>query len=202
MIGPKFRAWMKIGSAAIVCLATFSAAAGDAAVADKAWGPAVGGLRMSLSAAGNDAAGDPKFQLALENVGDDDVTLNLGLLNLGLMLANGKPLSGKSLFPANFRLQLTDPQGTRRELHFAGPNVAGRVDDFAVPLRVGSVYVLNVPLKQFVSTDNGEPTLELKPGRHQVSAEFIGGDAEYESSQFILNFWEGKLRSNTLILPQ
>jgi hypothetical protein len=155
-------------------------------------------LQMSISATGKDKVGNPEFQVAIRNVGEQDVTLNLGM-----MLANGKPLNGrKSLFPTNIRLNLTDTEGKTRELHFSEPRIAGRVDDYVVPLRVGSVYTLKLPLSQFRSPDTKEFTLELKPGEHQVSAQFEGGGARHDSGKFIMNFWKGKLQSNTLKLEQ
>jgi hypothetical protein len=159
------------------------------------WGLTTQGLQMSISATVKER-GNPEFQVAIRNVGEQDVTLNLGM-----MLANGKPLKGgKSLFPTNIRLNLTDPKGKRRELHFSEPGIAGRVDDYVVPLRVGSVYTLKLPLSQFWSPNTKEFTLELKPGKHQVLAQFEGSGAKHGSSKFIMNFWKGKLQSNTLTL--
>jgi hypothetical protein len=116
-----------------------------------------------------------------------------------MMLANGKPLNGgKSLFPTNLRLRLTDTKGKSREIHLKEPPVAGRVDDYVVPLRVGCLYTLKLPLSQFWSPSTKETALELKPGKYQVSAHFDGGGAKHKSGTWIMNFWEGKLQSNTL----
>ncbi len=162
------------------------------------WGLTTQGLQMSISATGKDKVGNPEFQVAFRNVGEQDVTLNLGM-----MLANGKPLNGgKSLFPTNIRLNLTDDEEKTRELHFFDTRVAGRVDDYFVPLRVGSVYTLKLPLSQFWSPSTKEFTLELRPGKYQVSAQFEGGGAKHDSGRFLMNFWEGKLKSNTLKLEQ
>jgi hypothetical protein len=155
------------------------------------------GLRMSISTRGHDKAGNPEFEVAFTNVGDQDATLNLGM-----MLANGKPLHGAALFPTKIRLELRDGQGKTRELHLKGPNVAGRVDDYVVPLRVGSVYSLKLSLSQFWSPSTNEFGLESKPGKYRVSARFEGGGATHDSARFIMNFWEGKLQSNTLALEQ
>jgi hypothetical protein len=171
----------------------------EAAPAPAEWGLTKQGLRMSISADGRDKAGNPVFQVAIANVGEQDVTLNLGM-----MLANGKPLNGgKALFPTSIRLNLTDATGKTRELRLSEPaGVAGRVDDYVVPLPVGSVYTLRLSLSQFWSPDTNEFRLELKPGKYQVSAHFEGGGATHDSSKFIMNFWEGKLQSSTLTLDK
>ena len=171
------------------------AASGDKTTSQEPWGVTAQGLRMSLSATGRDKAGNPEFQVAFANVGEHDVTMNLGM-----MLANGK-----AQLPDRIRLHLTDAQGKTRELHFSDkryPGIAGRVDDYAVPLRVGSVYALKLPLSQFWSPSTNEFVVESKPGKYHVSAQFEGGGAKHDSGKFILNFWEGKLRSNTLTLEQ
>jgi len=152
---------------------------------------------MSLSIARKDEAGSPEFQISFENVGRQDVTLNLGM-----MLANGKPLTGTALFPTNIRIHLTDVAGATRELHFLAPSVAGRVDDYVVPLRVGSTYTLKVPLSNFWSPVSGEVPVKLTPGEVQASARFAGGGALHESGKFIRNYWEGSLRSNAVALKQ
>jgi RNA polymerase sigma factor (sigma-70 family) len=155
------------------------------------WGSTTQGLQMSISVTGKDRVGNPEFQVAFRNVGEQDVALNLGT-----MLANGKVQ-----LPDNIRLTLTDDNGKVRELHFSDKRhsrVAGRVDDYVVPLRAGSAYTLKLPLSQFWSPNTTEITLELKPGKYQVSAQFEGGGAKHESGRFIMSYWEGKLQSNTL----
>jgi hypothetical protein len=160
-------------------------------------GIAVEGLRMSLSVTGSARTADLDLQIAFENVGVQDVSLNLGM-----MLANGKPLHGRALFPTNLRLDLTDAAGKSRELHFMGPNVAGRVDDYVLPLRVGSLYTLKVPFAQFWFPAGKEAVLKLPPGDYRVSARFEGGGAKHPSGEFILNYWEGNLQSNVVTIKQ
>jgi RNA polymerase sigma factor (sigma-70 family) len=154
------------------------------------WGLTTQGLQMSVSVTGKDKGGNPEFQVAIRNVGEQDVTVNLGM-----MLANGKVQ-----LPDHIRLKLSDDKGKTRELHFSDkrhPGIAGRVDDYFVPLRVGSVYTLKLPLSQFWCPATKEFTVELKPGKYRVSAHFEGTGAKHDSGKFILNFWEGKLQSNT-----
>jgi hypothetical protein len=174
-----------------------AAAAGDDAAPPAPLGTAVHGLRLSLSATEADKAGVPVLQFEFHNVGENDLSLNLGLL-----LANGKPLRGRALFPTNLKLHLTDAAGKSRELHFLGPNIAGRVDDYVVPLSVGSVHTLKVPFSKFRSPEGDENSLELLRSDVQLSAQFGGGAAAHESGKFILNYWAGDLRSNTIVLKR
>jgi hypothetical protein len=98
------------------------------------WGLPTQGMQMSITASGKDKNGRPEFEVAIRNVGEQDLSLNLGV-----MLGNGKPLNGgPALFPHSIRLNLTDATGKTRELHLSGPgSVGGTLYDYAVPLRVG-----------------------------------------------------------------
>src|SRR6185369_8761363 len=97
-------------------------------------GRAVDGVQMCLTASGSN------LTLAFSNVGNRDV-----ILNLGTMLANGKVQ-----FPTKIVLKYTDAQGQTRIFKFAAPTfVAGRVDDWVLPLRAGSTYSLRLALDQF-----------------------------------------------------
>lgn len=162
---------------------------GQAAEAEK-WGLAVQGLQMSISAISQEKSVVPEFRVAIRNMGTKDVTLNLGM-----MLANGKVQ-----IPTGVRLILANPTGKKRELHFAEPNIAGRVDDYVVPLRVGSMYTLQVKLNQFWSPNTKETRLKLETGKYEVSAQFEGSGAKTHNtgseSIALMNFWKGKLQSN------
>jgi len=161
--------------------------------ASRPLGAVTNALQMSLSIGNTHHRDDPEFEVAFQNVGERDVSLNLGY-----MLANG----GVQL-PAKIHLRLVDEAGTIRELDFTDrkhDGVAGRVDDYVVPLRSGSTYTLELRLDQFWSPSTKEFALKLKPGRNEVSAEFQGEGAEYLNSDMggmkLMNFWKGKLRSN------
>src|SRR5262245_64891789 len=117
-------------------LSAVSVAGAPPRVADQDCGPAVNGLQMCLAASASD------LQLALRNVGDHDLTLNLGI-----MLANGKVQ-----LPERVAIKFTDAQGNTRLFKFADKKysvIAGRVDDYVVSLRVGSTYTLQLTLDQF-----------------------------------------------------
>jgi hypothetical protein len=159
------------------------------------WGVTTQGLQMSLSATRDSKAGIPEFQVSFRNVGEQDVHLNLGI-----MLGNGKVQ-----LPDKIHLFLTDAQGKTQDLHFADKRylgIAGRVDDYVVPLRVGSVYTLKLPLSQFWSPTTEEFALHLKEGKYQVSAQLEGVGAKHSNLDLRMHFWEGKLQSNVLKLEQ
>ncbi|HMD53061.1 MAG TPA: hypothetical protein VKJ65_00720 [Phycisphaerae bacterium] len=151
------------------------------------WVPATNGLQMWLSILKTDDWHDPGFEVTFENMGENDVCLNLGN-----MLANGK-----FQLPTRIHLQLGDASGNVRELKFADrrhAGVAGRVDDYAVPLRSGSSYTLELRLDQFWSPGTEEFDLKLKPGRYSVSAWYQGGGSQTDiHNTLLMNFWPGRL---------
>ena len=99
-------------------------------------GRVVDGVQMCLASAGS------SLRLAFANVGDRDVTLNLGM-----MLANGKVQ-----LPNRVAIKFTDAQAKTRLFRFDDKRygtIAGWVDDYVVPLRVGSTHSLQLTLYQF-----------------------------------------------------
>jgi hypothetical protein len=157
------------------------------------WGAASAGLRMSISPAptAGGHTGQPAFYIAIENVGDSDV-----ILNLGTMISNGKVM-----FPEAVRLLLSDSQSKTRELHYVHrryPGIAGRVDDFIVALRAASVHVLRVSLDNYSGMNGFVP--ELERGRYRIEARLDGQGARSLNVDTegigLFNFWKGTLRSN------
>ena len=160
------------------------------------WGPVSDGLRMAISPliSGNSPREHTAFDVAIQNVGDADI-----VLNLGQMLANGKVM-----FPTAIHLTLTDAQGKTRELHFSDkryPVIAGRVDDFTVALRSSSIYVLRVSLDQYWSSETKEYVLTLSDGRYRIAARLEGQGAKSVNSDMrgiaLMNFWKGTVQSNS-----
>ena len=110
--------------------------------------------------------------------------------------------NGKVQLPNKIHLNLLDGSGRKRELHFSDrryPGVAGRVDDFVVPLRAGSTYTLKLRLDQFWSPSTQEFELKLTPGRYEVSAQFQEDRAETRNVIFV---WKGKLQSNIVEIAE
>jgi hypothetical protein len=154
-------------------------------------GRPVDGLQMCLASSGTD------LQLALRNVGADDITLNLGI-----MLANGKVQ-----LPDRIAIKFTDAQGKTRVFKFIDKKhagVAGRVDYYVVPLRAGSTYTLQLSPDQFWCLETKEFAIPLLPGDNQLTAQFEGAGAPQPNPDMpaikLMNFWLGKVESNTLTL--
>ena len=154
-------------------------------------------LRMSIIAiTPQEAKGIPVFRVTVENVGDKDV-----VLNLGMMLANGKVH-----LPTKIRLILTDSGGETKELHFSDkryPGVAGRIDDYAVPLRAGSAYTVKLSLDNFWCPRTKEFRLKLKPGIYDVSSELTSMGAQHVNGDMkgikLMNFWKGTFQSDWIV---
>ena len=183
----------------LVSLPSLSPATRSQSIQSWQWGPTADGLQLSLSTADAGNRDAPELQLAVRNVGDHDVTLNLGS-----MLANGKVQ-----LPYNISLSFTDAKGKTRTFKFADKRhslVAGRVDDYVVPLRVGSIYTLRLTLDQFWCDETKEFEVELLPGRNHLTAQFEGSGAKLVNTDMpaikLMNFWLGRVQSNTLALER
>lgn len=184
------------GICLVISLLVHSAPSREQSFQSLHWGPAVDGLVLSLSAAESHQGDALELQLALRNDGDHDVTLNLGS-----MLANGKVQ-----LPDSISLNFIDAAGRARTFKFCDKNhsfyVAGRRDDYVVPLRAGSTYMLRLNLDQFWCADTNEFEVKLLPGRNQLMAQFEGTAAQHVNLDMpaikLMNFWLGKVRSNTL----
>jgi len=164
----------------------------DGLPAERPWGPASAGLRMAVWTTPSDTiqAAAPHVHVGIENVGESDV-----VLNLGIMLANGR-----RMYPLAIALVLTDTTGKIRPLTYPDPAVGGRVDDYLVALRAGSRYSLRLGLEQYYSTSADEYPLKLAPGSYRIEARLAGREARAINLDTqgiaLLNFWTGTLRSN------
>jgi hypothetical protein len=165
---------------------------------DREGGAVISGLRMALSPAAWSGSLPPEgavFEVAIQNVGDTDV-----VVNLGGMLGNGKVM-----VPDAIVFTLADAAGKTREVRFSDrrhAGVSGRVDDFAVPLRSGSTYALRLSLDQYWSPATQESVLRLADGRYRIAARFEGQGAKAVNLDMqgiaLMNFWKGTLQSNSV----
>jgi hypothetical protein len=120
------------------------------------------------------------------------------------MMANGKVQ-----LPNNISLNVTDAQGRIRLFKFADkryPGVAGRLDDYIVPLRAGSTYTLQFTFDQFWCYETKEFSIHLLPGKNYLTVRFEGTGAKLDNLDIpaakFTNFWLGKVESNTLSLER
>lgn len=148
------------------------------------------GLRIALSSIPGEQPG--VFRLELENVGDKDV-----MVNLGMMLANGKVMMPDAIY-----LILVDAKGESRDLFFSDrryPGVAGRVDDYVVPLRAGSTYSLRLSLNDYWCPETKEYQISLEVGEYRIQAVLDANEAQHINGDTqgmrLMNYWTGTLRS-------
>ena len=184
----------------LISLPVSSSAPKWQSIPDSQWGAAVDGLRLSLSSADSLNTNSPALDVAFRNIGDHDLTLNLGTV-----LANNKVQ-----LPDRINLNFTDARGNTRSFKFCDKNhslyVAGRRDDYVVPLRVGSTYTLRLTLDQFWCPETNEFDVKLLPGRNQIIAQFQGNGASFVNLDMpaikLINFWMGKVQSNNLVIER
>lgn len=191
-----FKSILLLALASLFILPRSAASPSDSLFDNLQWGQPDDGVQMSLSSSDPNSS---QLQVALRNVGKHDVTLNLGS-----MLANGK-----FQLPDHINIEFTDGLGRKRLFKFADKKhafVAGRMDDYIVPLRVGSMYTLTVTLDQFWCHETKEFEIPLTLGKNRLTAQFQGTGAQLVNLDMpaikLMNFWLGKIESNTLILER
>jgi hypothetical protein len=181
----------------LVCLAALMPAAhAQDRSQDLSWGPVAGGLRMSITRTPSlETAATAQFRVAIENAGERDA-----VLNMGLMMANGQVLLPTALF-----LTITDSQKVGRELSFFSDSSSGRLtgkmDDYVVPLRQGATYTMAVHLSHYWAAATKQFPLRLLTGEHTVVARLVARGAQYSYSNGdigLLKFWTGTVQSNEL----
>ena len=85
-----------------------------------------------------------QFRVTIENDGDRDL-----IVHLGLMFGNGQVM-----LPTSLDLILTDPAGRARELRYFSPPQRysrmnpGKLDDYILALRSGSTYGFSLHLDE------------------------------------------------------
>jgi hypothetical protein len=156
-------------------------------------------INVRLDAADAGQSKVPKFRVELRNTGENDLTLNLGI-----MLANGR-----KQYPTNIILIVTDPEGKARRFELGGPAyIAGREDPLVVPLATGTTFSLPVDMGKYVAAAPNNVGYDfeykLKPGAYFVEAQFHGRgvtqqEADLDSQGItLMPYWTGTISSNRL----
>jgi len=150
-------------------------------------------VRLDAAVAGESKA--PKFRVELQNAGQDDL-----ILNLGITLANGR-----KQYPKDIVLLLTDSQGKARRFELREPAyIAGRVDPLIVPLPVGSTFSIPVDLEKYWAAASKEFEYKLKPGMYFLEAQFSGRGLTQSEANLdvkglaLMPYWTGSITSNRL----
>jgi hypothetical protein len=159
------------------------------------WGEVVGGLQMSIypDQASRADSKPPKFRVELRNVGESDL-----ILNLGMMLANGK-----KQYPNAVVLTLIDAQGKSRRLDLREPfAIGGRVDPLVLPIPAGATFSVPVDLGKYWAAASKEFDYKLKPGSYLVEAQFTGKGVSQQEANLdvkgiaLMPYWTGTVTSN------
>jgi hypothetical protein len=162
--------------------------------APKAWGKSINGLQMTiyLDQMDSEQSKLPKFRVELRDAGAHDL-----IVNLGMMLANGK-----LQYPDAVDLTLTDAQGVSHPLGLLGPIVIdGRVDPLVVPIPVGAAFSIPVDLDKYVGD---ELPRQLKSGFYSLQANFAGRVVTDDETNLdvkgisLMPYWTGTVTSNKL----
>ncbi len=184
------------GCVAVVCLLVLALGPVKANEETPVEGKAVGGLRLRLEFPPAESGKKLQSQcnLVLENVGDSDLNVLLGI-----SLANGK-----SYHPVAIRLFARSKGNKTRTLIYPQPRVAGRIDPFVLPLLAGSSYVLPCEFDKYADAETGAP-IDLTSKDYQITAE-LHGEAVTKTNQdmqglALTPYWQGKVRSNEVQLP-
>ena len=182
-------------AAALVLLGTLDSSAADEEVA--LHGKAVGGIRIRLALPAAERGEKPPSQclVTIENVGDSDLNVKLGI-----SLANGK-----SHHPDALRfLAVSKGKKARTLIYAALPGVAGRVDPYVVPLPAGSSYTLRCKFEKYADSESGE-RIDLTAKDYRFAAELVGApitDTPMDVQGLALvPCWRGKVLSNEIHLP-
>lgn len=158
--------------------------------------PAADGLQMAIRADEPAGTGSAirKFRIDLHNSGPADL-----VLNLGVMLANGKRQYATAVV-----LTLTDARGKSRQVQLREPTfVAGRMDPLVVPLPVGSTFSIPADLDNYWGAAFGEFD-EPKPGPYTITAQFTGNGVSARAANLdvqglaLMPYWTGTVTSNPL----
>jgi len=161
------------------------------------WGEVVDGLQMAihLDQAGGALSKAPKFRVELRNAGENDL-----ILNLGIMLANGK-----KQYPNAVVLTLTDAQGKSRRFDLREPwYIAGRLDPLVLPLPTGADFSILVDLDKYWAAASKEFDYKLKPGSYSLEARFTGKGVSQQEANLdvkgiaLMSYWAGTVTSNRL----
>jgi|HubBroStandDraft_5_1064220.scaffolds.fasta_scaffold129298_2 hypothetical protein len=162
-----------------------------------AWGGAVNGLQMSIypEHALHAESKSPKFRVELRNSGGQDL-----ILNLGIMLANGK-----RQYPNAVVLNLKDETGNTRQLDLREPfTVASRLDPFVLPIPTGAAFCLSVDLDNYGAAKSKESDYKLKPGSYSIQAQLTGRSVSAQEANLdvkgiaLMPYWMGTVTSNQL----
>jgi len=175
-----------------VLIAALPAVAADAA---QPWGPTVNGLRMSV-ALSNDATKGGEIRVTLQNPGDKDILVPLGIT------------VGKA-HPTLLKITLKTPDGAPPRVIYTGVGVvAGYAEAMTIGLSAGEAYTISTPVDLYYVLDSSEKLATFIGRRCRLWVELDVNENQcpnpstLDSLRRTLPCWHGKVPSNVLQLPR
>jgi hypothetical protein len=159
-----------------------------------AWGEPRDGLRLGIAMLIPDRSKPPIFWVALQNVGDKDFTLNLGVV-----------MNGKFKYTSAVKLIFTNSKGKSLELenNLGGKGwMGGRIDPLFLPFPRGSSHIVTVDLDSYWFTPSLSST--IPEGKYRIKALFEGLSPEPPPSALLpgmipsLPYWKGVVESGEI----
>jgi hypothetical protein len=152
-------------------------------------------MNAHLDAAAVGESKVPKFRVDLQNAGEDDL-----ILNLGITLANGESSIPKisSCFSPT---RQEKPGGLNSKSLSTLP---GEWTPLIVPLPVGSIFSIPVDLEKYWAAVSKEFEYKLKPGTYFLEAQFSGRGLTQPEANLdvkglaLMPYWTGSITSNRL----
>jgi len=159
------------------------------------WGPTVNELRMSV-ALSSDAAKHGEIRVTLQNLGDKDILVPLGMIV-------GKP------HPTLLKTTLKTPDGNTPRVIYTGIGfVSGYAEAMTIGLRAGEAYTVSTPLDLYYVLDTSEKLVTFIGRRCQLWVELNVKENQCPNLTTLdplrrtLPCWYGNVVSNVLQLPK
>lgn len=147
------------------------------------------GLTLKVSGGWIGRTAQPGLAIEISNESDRDISLNLGMV-FGM---------NQCMHPSAIKVIITDDSGNTRTYRVPDFRVAGRVDDYLVPLRRGGSYRLGLPLGDLVTDSFNFPPPSPAPGKCQARVELDSAPRRSINSgtegMRVVDLWTGKLQS-------
>ena len=179
------------GAAVAVLITALPAVAADGLQ----WGPTVNGLRISV-ALSNDATKDGEIRVTLQNLGDKDILIPLGVI-----------VGNPHLILLKVFLKTSDGE-SQRVIYTGIGGIGGAVEPLTMGLRAGEAYTMSMRLGLYYVLDRSEKLATFIKHRCQLWVELevkenqCPNPTTLDSLRRTLPCWYGKVVSNVLQLPK
>ncbi|HVJ69782.1 MAG TPA: hypothetical protein VM510_17525 [Caulifigura sp.] len=149
------------------------------------------GLTLHVSGAWVGRSAQPSLAIEISNESDRDISLNLGMV-VGM---------NHCMYPTAIKVIITDASGKTRTYRIPDMRLAGRADDYLVPLRRGGSYRLGLALSDLRADSFDFPAPSPASGKCQAVVELESGPRRCLNSgtegMRVVDLWTGKLLSES-----